>query len=98
MTSSPVNDNDSDGITNNLDDDDDNDGFLDTEDAFPYDPNEFRDTDGDGYGDSIDNDIDGDGYLNVTEGQNNSDSLNQYSIPKFYFNMCNIPIIFILGI
>ena len=91
MTSSPVNDNDSDGITNNLDDDDDNDGFLDTEDAFPYDPNEFRDTDGDGYGDSIDNDIDGDGYLNVTEGQNNSDSLNQYSIPKFYFKHVQYP-------
>ena len=55
------------------------------------------DTDGDGYGDSIDNDIDGDGYLNVTEGQNNSDSLNQYITTKYYFkHVQNIPIIFIL--
>ena len=91
MTSSPANDNDNDGILNNLDDDDDNDGFLDTEDAFPYDPTEFRDTDGDGYGDSMDNDIDGDGYLNATERMNNSDSLNQFSIPRYYFKHVQYP-------
>ena len=98
MTSSPVNDNDSDGITNNLDDDDDNDGFLDTEDAFPYDPNEFRDTDGDGYGDSIDNDIDGDGYLNVTEDKTIQILSINIAFQSSTLNMCNIPIIFILGI
>ena len=63
--------------------------FLDTEDALPYDPTEFRDIDGDGYGDSMDND--GDGYLNATEGMNNSDSLNQFSIPRYYFKHVQYP-------
>ena len=80
-----------DDIPNSLDNDDDNDGFLDSEDAFPYDPSEFRDTDGDGYGDNRDNDIDGDGYLNITEGQNNSDSLNRLSIPRYYFKHVQFP-------
>lgn len=52
---------DRDGISNTDDTDDDNDTIVDTEDAFPFDPNEDTDTDGDGVGDNADNDDDGDG-------------------------------------
>ena len=40
----------------------DNDGYLNNEDAFPDDPNEWLDTDGDGIGDNADDDNDNDGY------------------------------------
>lgn len=43
------------------DDDDDNDGVLDLNDAFPFDASESRDTDGDGIGNNADADDDGDG-------------------------------------
>ncbi len=43
------------------DEDDDEDGTLDVEDAFPLDPNEDTDTDGDGTGDNTDSDDDNDG-------------------------------------
>jgi hypothetical protein len=46
--------------------DEDGDGFLDGDDAFPQDPNEWFDSDGDGIGDNSDHapyaDADGDGY------------------------------------
>jgi hypothetical protein len=45
---------DEDGILNYLDPDDDNDGFPDEIDAFPFDPSEWADTDGDGVGDNAD--------------------------------------------
>ncbi|MEM9464182.1 MAG: hypothetical protein AAGA90_02360 [Actinomycetota bacterium] len=45
---------DGDGIPDNVDPDDDNDGVDDVNDAFPYDPNESADTDGDGVGDNAD--------------------------------------------
>ena len=45
---------DEDGIPNYLDPDDDNDGFPDEIDAFPFDPSEWADTDGDGVGDNAD--------------------------------------------
>ncbi len=45
---------DDDGIANYLDSDDDNDGFPDEIDAFPFDPSEWADTDGDGVGDNGD--------------------------------------------
>ena len=45
---------DGDGIPDNLDPDDDNDGVDDVDDAFPYDPNETADADGDGVGDNSD--------------------------------------------
>jgi uncharacterized repeat protein (TIGR01451 family) len=45
---------DEDGIPNHLDPDDDNDGFPDEIDAFPFDPGEWVDTDGDGVGDNAD--------------------------------------------
>lgn len=37
-----------------VDRDRDNDGYFDSEDAFPYDPNEWKDSDGDGVGDNED--------------------------------------------
>ena len=45
---------DGDGILNYLDPDDDNDGFQDEVDAFPFDPAEWLDTDGDGVGNNAD--------------------------------------------
>ena len=41
-----------DGSAQNSDDDDDNDGYNDSEDAFPLDPNEWEDWNGDGIGDN----------------------------------------------
>ena len=55
-------DTDGDGIPNDADNDDDNDGVLDNEDAFPLDSTESVDTDGDGIGNNADTDDDGDGY------------------------------------
>lgn len=54
-------DTDHDGIKNSTDPDDDNDGTIDTEDAFPLNSKEQKDTDGDGTGDSQDEDDDNDG-------------------------------------
>ena len=45
---------DGDGLKNLLDDDDDNDGFLDHEDRFPHDPGEWADRDRDRVGDNAD--------------------------------------------
>ncbi|MDB2379807.1 thrombospondin type 3 repeat-containing protein [Luminiphilus sp.] len=47
-------DTDSDGLGNVCDDDDDNDGILDSDDAFPLDPSESADADNDGVGDNSD--------------------------------------------
>jgi len=47
-------DSDGDGISDALDPDDDNDGYLDADDAFPFDPTEWADSDGDGVGDNSD--------------------------------------------
>ena len=47
-------DTDNDGLSNALDDDDDNDGVNDVDDAFPLDPTEWDDSDGDGIGDNSD--------------------------------------------
>ena len=49
------------------DDDDDNDGFIDSEDAFPLDPSDWLDTDGDTVGDLSDTDDDNDGVDDVDE-------------------------------
>jgi hypothetical protein len=57
-------DTDMDGMGDNSDGDDDNDGTPDSLDAFPYDPTEDADLDGDGIGDNSDNDTDGDGIDN----------------------------------
>lgn len=45
---------DGDGIPNDTDTDDDGDNVSDSEDAFPFDPTEWRDSDGDGVGDNAD--------------------------------------------
>ena len=42
----------------------DDDGVLNADDAFPYDPDESRDLDRDGIGDRSDSDVDGDGVPN----------------------------------
>ena len=42
------------------DTDDDNDGYLDTDDVFPEDPNEWSDNDMDGIGDNAETDDDND--------------------------------------
>ncbi|MCK5644376.1 MAG: right-handed parallel beta-helix repeat-containing protein, partial [Gammaproteobacteria bacterium] len=52
---------DADGLHDNIDVDDDNDGIPDANDAFPFDPSENWDTDNDGIGDNSDLDDDNDG-------------------------------------
>ena len=61
--------------------DTDNDGVIDTLDAFPNDPSEWTDTDADGIGNNLDTDDDADGYLDTTEVLAGSDSLDRISIP-----------------
>jgi len=50
-----------------LDPDNDNDGTLNTADAFPYDPTETLDSDNDGIGNNADPDDDNDGLTDVQE-------------------------------
>lgn len=52
---------DRDGIPNDQDADDDNDGTSDDKDAFPLEPEEWEDRDHDLIGDNLDADVDGDG-------------------------------------
>lgn len=59
----PIADFDGDGIADSQDNDDDNDGYLDTEDAFPMDSAEWLDSDSDGIGNNEDTDDDNDGVL-----------------------------------
>lgn len=61
------NDSDSDGVGNRSDIDDDNDGYNDNNDAFPYDPTEWVDTDGDGIGDNADEDDDNDSVVDLED-------------------------------
>ena len=56
-------DTDGDFFADCVDTDDDNDGTLDTDDAFPLDNTEDTDTDSDGIGNNADPDDDGDGFL-----------------------------------
>ena len=56
--------------TGNLCDTDiDGDGYLNWNDAFPFDPNEWLDTDRDGIGNNADPDDDGDGYEDTEDAQ-----------------------------
>lgn len=55
-------DTDLDGLTDDVDPDDDGDGVDDGLDAFPLDPSESADTDNDGLGNNVDQDDDNDGY------------------------------------
>jgi len=54
---------DNDGVINNQDLDNDNDGYLDINDAFPLDAQEWSDNDFDDIGDNADTDDDNDGFL-----------------------------------
>ena len=58
--------------------DQDNDGVIDIDDAFPTDPNETIDTDGDGIGNNSDTDDDGDGFADSVDAfpLNSSESLD----------------------
>ena len=60
-------DTDGDGVPNYLDDDDDNDGVVDSSDTFPLEPSESLDTDGDGTGNNADPDDDGDGVADGSD-------------------------------
>ncbi|CAD7849501.1 MAG: hypothetical protein [Olavius algarvensis Delta 4 endosymbiont] len=58
---------DGDSIGDACDEDDDNDGYTDGEDAFPYDPTEWADNDNDAIGDNTDPDDDNDGLTDSEE-------------------------------
>ena len=60
-------DTDGDTIPDCVDTDDDNDGVIDTADAFPLDPAEWTDTDSDGIGNNADLDDDNDGQSDYNE-------------------------------
>ncbi len=81
VTDVPV-DSDGDGTCDALDVDDDGDGVINSEDAFPLDPNEWNDTDGDGIGGNADLDDDGDGYSDNVENQCGSDQWDSMSVPS----------------
>ena len=72
---------DDDGNYDYFDTDDDNDGVLDTADAFPLDATESVDTDGDLIGNNADTDDDGDKYLDADEIAAGSDPLSNTSLP-----------------
>ena len=61
--------------------DTDNDGVIDSLDAFPNNPNEWKDSDGDGIGNNSDPDDDADGFDDFTEILAGSDSEEFNSIP-----------------
>ncbi len=60
-------DTDADGFPDRVDTDDDNDGVLDVNDAFPVDAAETVDTDGDDTGNNADTDDDGDGVTDALD-------------------------------
>ena len=62
-----IKDTDKDGVFDKCDTDDDGDGIVDSEDAFPLDSSESVDTDGDGVGNNSDADDDGDGFSDDEE-------------------------------
>ena len=67
LDSSESVDTDSDGVGNNADSDDDNDGVADSSDAFPLDSSESVDTDNDGIGNNADSDDDNDGVADSSD-------------------------------
>ena len=75
---------DADGICDALDSDTDGDGVIDSDDAFPEDPNESEDSDGDGTGNNVDNDNDNDMWNNTDELDCLTDPLDSTSFPVDY--------------
>jgi uncharacterized delta-60 repeat protein len=71
---------DSDGQGDVCDSDDDNDGVLDVDDAFPFDASESADHDGDGLGDNADPDDDNDGQTDAHESVCGSNPLDAESL------------------
>ncbi len=83
-------DTDSDGIGNDLDSDDDNDGYADVKDRFPLDPDEWFDADGDRRGDNEDAfpydpheefDSDGDGVGDGADEDDDGDGVSDREDP-----------------
>ena len=68
---------DSDGLSDILDSDDDNDGVLDVNDEFPFNGAEDKDSDGDGIGNNADPDDDNDGLSDVVEIELGTDPLRR---------------------
>lgn len=67
---------DADGHGDQCDDDIDGDGYLNSEDDFPFDVSEWLDTDGDGIGNNTDGDLDGDGINNDVDPDQDNDGIN----------------------
>ena len=85
-------DTDADGICDLLDTDTDGDGVIDSEDAFPEDPDETTDSDGDGIGDNSDNDLDNDGWNNSDEVNCATDPMDGSDFPDDFDNdtLCDL--------
>ena len=82
-TSQVTIDSDGDGLVNGVDDDDDNDGVLDVDDAFPIDASESIDTDGDGIGNNADTDDDNDGIYDEDDSAPLDASVGDEQAPVF---------------
>ena len=68
ITSTPIGEDfDNDNMPDLIDTDDDNDGILDSSDAFPLDSTESLDSDSDGVGNNADTDDDNDGILDSSD-------------------------------
>jgi hypothetical protein len=90
------------------DDDDDNDGFIDTRDKWPKDPCAWQDTDNDGSPDNIncpdgettdlfeDQDDDGDGVPDVLEGKSSKDSSFDL-MTLILLVLCAVAVVLFLG-
>ncbi|MBM4249772.1 MAG: hypothetical protein FJ149_10160 [Euryarchaeota archaeon] len=78
-------DTDSDGIGDLADWDDDGDGYVDGQDAFPLNGAEWLDTDGDGTGNNADTDDDNDGILDV----NDPEPRNPQNALQYHLNYLN---------
>ncbi len=90
------NDFDGDGIGDAADRNDDNDAFMDEDDAFPYDPTEWLDSDADGIGDNADDDDDDDGYSDRREIAAGTDPFDPDSYPageKTFFEKYGLSIL-----
>ena len=67
--------------------DKDQDGVVDSLDAFPTDSAEQRDTDGDGVGDNVDQDADGDGEVDLGEAETSSESYQLAASKGAFINL-----------
>ena len=74
-------DTDADGECDELDSDDDNDGWEDDRDSFPRDPMEWLDTDSDSVGNNADTDDDNDGWIDTKEVECGTGPLDSLSFP-----------------